>query len=247
MSRTFGFREICFSPALFFAVALTAILAPYSSAKATVVGDILACYACQNTENAAVDAALVANPSVASDGLLFAFENTSGTQITNAVFNVTGSSDSFNIGTIAANSTVIVLPGLSNDGGVHTAGTLFQHTGSTQDTSDLQGSVSDASVFSFAGLQGASSVTSGTFTAGDPGLIRPWISPTGGSTSFLGNGPNGDVGCNNCYFGQIALLSVPSVGAVPEPSTWAMMILGFAGVGFMAYRRKQSGHQLRLA
>lgn len=29
-----------------------------------------------------------------------------------------------------------------------------------------------------------------------------------------------------------------TVGAVPEPSTWAMMILGFAGVGFMAYRRK---------
>jgi hypothetical protein len=26
--------------------------------------------------------------------------------------------------------------------------------------------------------------------------------------------------------------------AVPEPSTWAMMILGFFGVGFMAYRRK---------
>lgn len=25
---------------------------------------------------------------------------------------------------------------------------------------------------------------------------------------------------------------------VPEPSTWAMMILGFAGVGFLAYRRK---------
>jgi len=29
-----------------------------------------------------------------------------------------------------------------------------------------------------------------------------------------------------------------SVGPVPEPSTWAMMILGFAGIGFMAYRRK---------
>jgi hypothetical protein len=26
--------------------------------------------------------------------------------------------------------------------------------------------------------------------------------------------------------------------AVPEPSTWAMMVLGFAGLGFMAYRRK---------
>ena len=29
--------------------------------------------------------------------------------------------------------------------------------------------------------------------------------------------------------------------AVPEPSTWAMMILGFCGLGFMAYRRKQNG------
>lgn len=27
--------------------------------------------------------------------------------------------------------------------------------------------------------------------------------------------------------------------AVPEPSSWAMMILGFAGVGFMAYRRSR--------
>ena len=29
-----------------------------------------------------------------------------------------------------------------------------------------------------------------------------------------------------------------AVAAVPEPSTWAMMILGFAGIGFMAYRRR---------
>jgi hypothetical protein len=35
---------------------------------------------------------------------------------------------------------------------------------------------------------------------------------------------------------SIDTLSVAS--AVPEPSTWAMMILGFAGIGFMAYRRK---------
>lgn len=30
----------------------------------------------------------------------------------------------------------------------------------------------------------------------------------------------------------------PLTSAVPETSTWAMMILGFAGLGFMAYRRK---------
>jgi hypothetical protein len=34
---------------------------------------------------------------------------------------------------------------------------------------------------------------------------------------------------------------------VPEPSTWAMMILGFAGIGFMTYWRKQSGSALRVA
>ena len=28
-----------------------------------------------------------------------------------------------------------------------------------------------------------------------------------------------------------------TISAVPEPSTWAMMIFGFAGLGFMAYRR----------
>lgn len=33
-----------------------------------------------------------------------------------------------------------------------------------------------------------------------------------------------------------AFLAIAS--PVPEPSTWAMMIIGFAGVGFMAYRRK---------
>ena len=38
--------------------------------------------------------------------------------------------------------------------------------------------------------------------------------------------------------------SVTIASPVPEPSTWAMMILGFAGVGFMAYRRRS---QLRVA
>jgi hypothetical protein len=38
-----------------------------------------------------------------------------------------------------------------------------------------------------------------------------------------------------------------AVTAVPEASTWAMLILGFAGIGFMAYRRKSSGEALRLA
>jgi hypothetical protein len=34
------------------------------------------------------------------------------------------------------------------------------------------------------------------------------------------------------------------VAGVPEPSTWAMMILGFAGIGFMTYRRKRQAAAL---
>jgi PEP-CTERM motif len=37
-----------------------------------------------------------------------------------------------------------------------------------------------------------------------------------------------------------------TIASVPEPSTWAMMILGFAGVGFLAYRRREQ-NRFRLA
>jgi hypothetical protein len=38
-----------------------------------------------------------------------------------------------------------------------------------------------------------------------------------------------------------------TVAAVPEASTWAMTILGFFGIGLIAYRRKQGGPSLRTA
>jgi hypothetical protein len=41
--------------------------------------------------------------------------------------------------------------------------------------------------------------------------------------------------------------SSPSISAVPEPATWAMMILGFAGIGFMTYRRRKSALVLAAA
>jgi hypothetical protein len=51
------------------------------------------------------------------------------------------------------------------------------------------------------------------------------------------------IGVDAEYFDN-ASLNV--VAAVPEPSTWAMIILGFAGVGFIAHRRK-GGPSVRLA
>jgi hypothetical protein len=45
-----------------------------------------------------------------------------------------------------------------------------------------------------------------------------------------------------------AAFEFDNIATVPEASTWAMMLLGFLGVGFLAYRRKSgSGAALRLA
>jgi hypothetical protein len=45
-------------------------------------------------------------------------------------------------------------------------------------------------------------------------------------------------GADPLYLDTLVIdVTTGSVGAVAEPSTWAMMILGFAGIGFMAYRR----------
>ncbi len=38
-----------------------------------------------------------------------------------------------------------------------------------------------------------------------------------------------------------------AVAAVPEASTWVMMILGFAGLGFVTYRRRQGGSAVAIA
>ena len=57
-----------------------------------------------------------------------------------------------------------------------------------------------------------------------------------GQLEFTAGGPASQQG---------PMLDSVVVTGVPEPATWAMMILGFFGVGFMAYRRK-SQSTLRL-
>jgi hypothetical protein len=78
------------------------------------------------------------------------------------------------------------------------------------------------------------------------------------STGFflIGTGPtalsglSGDlkVGYWDTFYGDNTGSQTLSITTgVPELSTWALMILGFCGVGFIAYRRKQGGPSLRLA
>jgi hypothetical protein len=77
-------------------------------------------------------------------------------------------------------------------------------------------------------------------TVGATYTINFELNDNGPLTTFSGlstNGDTTDTGGNGIDLLVYAGNGVP-VAAVPEPSTWAMMILGFAGVGFMAFRRK---------
>ena len=63
--------------------------------------------------------------------------------------------------------------------------------------------------------------------------------PGGISSEALGINDLGDiVGYSFINGGTFDAVVWTPVTAVPEPSTWAMLLLGFAGIGFMAYRRK---------
>jgi hypothetical protein len=76
-------------------------------------------------------------------------------------------------------------------------------------------------------------------------IIQPWTNgPATIAAQFaFGTNPNTYI---DYYNGQYAPGNWSLTAAVPEPATWAMMIFGFLGVGFVAYRRN-SNHSFRLA
>ena len=75
------------------------------------------------------------------------------------------------------------------------------------------------------------------FTYATPGVYAPSYDFEG-QTNETANGGFTLPDQSLSKVGNFASVGVSA--AVPEPSTWAMMIMGFAGVGFMAYRRKNA-------
>ena len=70
-------------------------------------------------------------------------------------------------------------------------------------------------------------------------IIVPYIAPDL-YTSWTNTGFETG-GCPGCG-------PTPNIGGVPEPTTWAMMIIGFLGIGGMALRRRRQGeHAFRVA
>ena len=116
----------------------------------------------------------------------------------------------------------------------------FSFTGNLSSFGLLWGSVDAYNTITFSGSGGSVSFTGSNVLAADPGLVLGSQGANGTAfVDFTGFG----AGFNTVTFTSTApafeLSNVTaSVGAVPEPATWAMMVLGFAGIGFLAYRRK---------
>jgi hypothetical protein len=78
-------------------------------------------------------------------------------------------------------------------------------------------------------------IYAGTAAAGPDGYVSETISAGQGPKSAYVGIYDPSSGIDAQEFGTL------TITGVPEPSTWAMMLLGFAGLGFAGYRKAKSG------
>jgi hypothetical protein len=122
-------------------------------------------------------------------------------------------------GDARANALAILIPTGYYDVGYFVAGNFATPESGPYTLQDKAGIINGVpylllvSVDTYAGLSGGN-----PFLAGSASIIDPFSLsvPAGVTVSY----------------------AFQPTSAVPEPSTWAMMLLGFAGASFMAYRRK---------
>jgi hypothetical protein len=84
------------------------------------------------------------------------------------------------------------------------------------------------------------------FTQATGNLDGSFPDPTGSFSAFVD--PHVSIDCTKATFADCSAYSLVvapdsfTVGSgVPEPSVWALMLVGFAGLGFAGYRRTKSG------
>jgi uncharacterized membrane protein len=73
----------------------------------------------------------------------------------------------------------------------------------------------------------------------DKGGVFTTLDPFG-STAVTANGIN-DLGQIVGFYADATGNTIGFETSVPEPSTWAMMLVGFAGLGFLGYRKVRQG------
>ncbi len=110
---------------------------------------------------------------------------------------------------------------------------------------DVYTGISGPTPFGTGGTTAASSGSGGTFGINDTVLDLPggYVSGTSLSSSSTFDGATfASLGLTPGTYvytwGDPNTLTINVASGVPEPSTWAMLLLGFAGISFLAYRRK---------
>ena len=171
-----------------------------------IIGYIEACYYCSNAWT--FNGALLG----LQDGPVFMIENVTGHDITNVTFTANG--DSLNVGTVAANNSVVLIPGVSNDGG--SGHSFWNTTGSILDTSDF-GPDADTLPFDLSGGWNAQFADTGVFTPGPS--KSPANDGTVPSINFLGGPDNVDAPCFDCYGPEVVATISLQTGPTPTPTT----------------------------
>jgi hypothetical protein len=99
------------------------------------------------------------------------------------------------------------------------------------------------------GNNNLNTITLGGFTLTGADLVGLGATGTGDQTSSLGNELITITGLDpftKATFSSTNNAFEFSLANVPEPSTWAMMMLGFAGLGYAAFRRNSKGRVLAI-
>jgi hypothetical protein len=128
----------------------------------------------------------------------------------------------------------------SLDGGPGLQTVTFETTFTTDAAATISGNWAADNGGTITGFNGSSSGT--TLTAVDNGpasnyeVLHPFSFDVIGPGAYTLDFAIVDQGAPLAFLFDVT--SPVTIAAVPETSTWAMMLLGFAGVGFMAYRRK---------
>jgi hypothetical protein len=125
-------------------------------------------------------------------------------------------------------------------------GDLVSYDITTTDGTTLVGTVFDPSTAPFVayGDYGPNSFLLLT-VAGTRYITLEFLNPltSGGTDPIIpGYDPVSNTGsyeCNNCAPARFVTAGEATSLPVPEPSTWAMMVAGFAALGFAAYRSSQ--------
>jgi hypothetical protein len=137
---------------------------------------------------------------------------------TTAADSCTFSFDSSGVSGMFSETAAFTLPQLGSLNGVATAISLDAAT-AIDFSSIFVTEVATGNVFNFA------------ITNGNPEIaVLPFSSVTGGAYTLT---VTGTAGTNASYGGTL------NFSAVPEPGTWALMILGFGAIGFSMRRKGQ--------